>query len=42
MPRDGGRIKKEDIFAFLERMKATKAGLLEMVRKNLELTTPVK
>lgn len=42
MPRDGGRIKKDDIFAFLERMKVTKSGLLEMVRKNLELTTPVK
>lgn len=42
LPYDGGRIKKEDIFAFLERMKATKAGLLEMVRKQLELTAPVK
>ncbi len=42
MPRDGGRIKKEDIFDFIEHMKVTKPGLLEMVRKQLQLTTPVK
>lgn len=42
MPKDGGRIVKEEIFTFLERMKVTKPGLLEMVRKGLELTTPIK
>ena len=42
LPGDGGRIKKEDIFDFIERMKVTKPGLLEMVRKHLELTKPVK
>lgn len=42
MPIEGGRIMKEDIFDFIERMKVTKPGLLEMVRKHLELTTPVK
>lgn len=41
MPSEGGRIKKEDISDFIERMKVTKPGLLEMVRKHLELTTPV-
>lgn len=38
MPRDGGRIAKEDIFDFIERMKVMKPDLLEMVRKSLELT----
>lgn len=42
MSREGGKIAKEEIFDFIERMKVTKSGLLEMVRKNLELTTPVK
>jgi hypothetical protein len=42
MPRDGGRIKKEEIFDFIERKKVAKPGLLEMVRKHLELKTPVK
>ena len=42
MPKHGGRIAKEDIFAFIERMKVAKPGLLEMVRKGLELTTPIK
>ncbi|MBX3040637.1 MAG: hypothetical protein KF789_08025 [Bdellovibrionaceae bacterium] len=41
MPKDGGRIKKEDIFDFIERMKVTRPDLLEMVRKHLDLTTPV-
>lgn len=39
--RDGGKIAKEEIFDFIERTKVTKPGLLEMVRKQLELTTPV-
>lgn len=42
IPRDGGKIAKEDIFDFIERMKVTKPGLLKMVKKHLELTTPVK
>jgi hypothetical protein len=35
-------IKKEEIFDFIERKKVAKPGLLEMVRKHLELKTPVK
>ena len=41
MPRDGGRIKKEDVSHFIECMKVTRPDLLEMVRKHLELTRPV-
>lgn len=41
MASEGGRIAKEDIFTFLERMKLHKPGILEMVRKNLELTTKI-
>ena len=41
MPKDGGRIKKEDIFDFIERMKVRESGLLEIVRMHLDLTTPV-
>ncbi len=41
MPKDGGRIKKKDIFDFIERMKVRKPGLLEIVRTHLDLTTPV-
>lgn len=42
LPNEGGRITKEIIFEFIERMKLTRPGLLEMVRKQLELTTPVQ
>lgn len=41
MPSEGGRIAKEDIFTFLESIKSSKPGILEMVRKNLELTTKI-
>lgn len=41
LPYNGGRIKKDHVFDFIERTKMTKAGLLETIRKSLELTKPV-
>ena len=42
MPSEGGRIAKQDIFKFLERMRVTKPDILEMVRKHLEMTTKIR
>jgi hypothetical protein len=35
MPKPGGRIPKEDIFAFIETMKAARPDLLEQVRADM-------
>ncbi len=35
MPKPGGRIRKEDIFAFIETMKAARSDLLEQVRADM-------
>lgn len=35
MPEPGGRIPKEDIFAFIETMKAARPDLVEQVRADM-------
>ncbi|MBY0383847.1 hypothetical protein K2X05_01700 [bacterium] len=37
LPKDGGRISKEDIFAFLERMKLADSNALQAVNKCTDL-----
>lgn len=37
LPSEGGRIAKEDIFSFVERMKLSNPEILDMVRRDLEL-----